>query len=117
MGVAMRGLDVVAGSIVEIGALIGGSRNVFSTVVNPGRPAAEDGAVHGIPHSEMLQGPSFREAFDRLRSFLAFAALSLPQSDSDSSDCGAPATSFRPDVDTLVVAHNGAAAHVLARCH
>ena len=35
-------LDVLSGKIVEIGALIDGSRNMFSTVVHPGHAASPD---------------------------------------------------------------------------
>ena len=53
-------LDVLSGKIVEIGALVDGSRATFSTVVHPGRDAPlDDASVHGIPHEELLSGPSF----------------------------------------------------------
>ena len=53
-------LDVLSGNIVVIGALIGGSRAAFSTVINPGSRGSQDlGAVHGIHIDELLQGPSF----------------------------------------------------------
>ena len=53
-------LDVLSGKIVEIGALVAGSRAMFSTVVHPGCDAhLDDTSVHGIPHEELLHGPSF----------------------------------------------------------
>ena len=45
-------LDVLTGKIVEIGALVHGSRGMFSTVVHPGHGTAlGDASVHGIPQS------------------------------------------------------------------
>ena len=57
-------LDVLSGNIVEIGALIGGTRGMFSTVVHPGHDKkSEDASVHGIPRAELLLGPHFAEVF------------------------------------------------------
>ena len=51
-------LDVLLGKIVEIGALVDGSRATFSTVVHPGHEAPlDDAPVHGIPREELLSGP------------------------------------------------------------
>ena len=48
-------LDVLSGKIVEIGALVDGSRATFSTVVHPGHDAPlDDAPVHGIPREELL---------------------------------------------------------------
>ena len=59
------------GKIVELGALVDGARATFSTVVHPGRDALlDDASVHGVPHVELLWGPSFAEAFARLVQFL-----------------------------------------------
>ena len=52
-------LDVLSGKIVEIGALLEGSRCMFSTVVNPGGDDPLDlSSIHGIPREELLSGPS-----------------------------------------------------------
>ena len=60
-------LNVFSGKIVEIGALVDGSRATFSTVVHPGHDApVDDAPVHGIPREELLSGPCFGEAFARL---------------------------------------------------
>lgn len=60
-------LDVLSGKIVEIGALVDGNRDMFSTVVHPGHGAACDYlSVHGIPQEELLSGPGFAEAFKKL---------------------------------------------------
>ena len=90
-------LDVLSGKIVEIGALVDGSRHMFSTVVHPGRDAAlDDSAVHGIPREELLSGPSFAEAFTRLDQFLRYSALSVLESDDeDSEDGGTPAVTMK----------------------
>ena len=105
----MNSLDVLNGRIVEIGALIDGSRSVFSTVVNAGPCGSLDAfAVHGIPQCELLQGPSFEDAFARLDSFLRFASLSvLHLEESDSEDDRAPAVAMKSDLAIAVVAHNG----------
>ena len=84
-------LDVLSGKIVEIGALVHGSRGMFSTVVHPGHGAAlGDASVHGIPHEELLSGPSFAEAFARLDQFLRYASLSVLDSDDDDSEDSHP---------------------------
>ena len=101
-------LDVLSGSIVEIGAVIGNSGSKFSTVVKPPRMSAADGpTVHGISQEELAQGPPFREAFKRLEHFLNFAAVSTPESDSD-SDGYEPAKTMKDDLEIVLVAHNGA---------
>ena len=85
-------LDVLSGNIVEIGALVDGGRATFSTVVHPGRDALlDDASVHGIPHEELLLGPSFAEAFASLVQFLRYASLSVLDSDDDDSEDSQPA--------------------------
>ena len=102
-------LDVLTGKIVEIAALIDGSRGMFSTVVHPGHDETPDDApVHGIPHEELLLGPCFVEAFERLDKFLRYASLSVLESDDDSEDDRFPAASMKPSLEVAVVAHNGA---------
>ena len=77
-------LDVLSGKIVEIGALVDGSRAMFSTVVHPGHDAPlDDAPVHGIPREELLSGPCFLEAFARLDQFLRYASLSVLESDEE----------------------------------
>ena len=99
----------VSGNIVEIGALVDDSRATFSTVVHPGRDAPiEDASVHGIPHQELLSGPTFAEAFARLDAFLRYASLSVLESDGDSEDGRSPAVTMRQDLQVCLVAHNGA---------
>ena len=101
-------LDVLSGNIVEIGALVGGSRAAFSTVVNPGRRGTREAdAVHGISPEELEHGPSFVEAFQRLEQFLRFASVSVLAFDSDSDDDEAvPPTAMRPDLEIVLVGHN-----------
>ena len=72
---------------MEIGALVD-CRAMFSTVVHPGCMPThlDDTSVHGIPHEELLRGPSFGEAFARLDQFLQYAALSVLDSDEASED-------------------------------
>ena len=102
-------LDVLAGGIVEIAALIDGSRGMFSTVVHPGHGHMPDDApVHGIPHQELLLGPRFVEAFGRLHDCLRYASLSVLESDDDSEDDRFLAASMKQNVEVAVVAHNGA---------
>ena len=102
-------LDVLSGNIVEIGALVDGSRAMFSTVVHPGCDAhLDDASVHGIARGELLCGPSFAEAFTRLGEFLRYASLSVLDSDEDSDDGRTPAASMKQDLDVCLVAHNGA---------
>ena len=53
-------LDYLSGNIVELGALVSGSRAAFSTVINPGNRGSQDpDAVHGISPGEISQGPPF----------------------------------------------------------
>ena len=101
-------LDPLSWNIVEIGALVGGSRAAFSTVVNPGcRGTREAGAVHGIAQEELEHGPPFVEAFQRLDQFLRFASVSVLASDSDSGDDeAAPPAAMRPDLEIALVGHN-----------
>ena len=103
-------LDVLSGKIVEIGALVDGSRAMFSTVVHPGGDAThlDDAPVHGIAHEELLYGPSFGEAFARLDQFLQYASLSVLDSDEDSEDGRTPAAAMKQDLQVCLVAHNGA---------
>ena len=57
-------LDVLSGNIIEIGALVGDSRAVCSTVVNPGSRCSQEAfAIHSIPQEELQQGPPFLRAF------------------------------------------------------
>ena len=75
LDLAANSLDVSTGKIVEIGALVHGSRSMFSTVVHPGHGAAlGDSSVHGISHEELLSAPSFPEAFLRLDQFLRYVS-------------------------------------------
>ena len=100
-------LDVLSGDILEIGALIDGSRSMFSTVINPGHGAsADDPSVHGIQSEELRWGPCFRVAFERLELFLKYASLSAVESD-DSEDDGSPAASMKQSLEVALVAHNG----------
>ena len=102
-------LDVLSGRIVEIGALIDGSRAMFSTVVHPGYDASlDDASVHGIPHQELLSGPCFAEAFRRLDRLLRHASLSVVESDDDSEDDRSPAVAMKQNLEVALVAHNGA---------
>ena len=74
--------NVFGDKIVEIGALVDGARATFTTVVHPGHDALlGDASVHGIPHEEMLLGPSFAEAFARLVQFLQHSSLGVLASD------------------------------------
>ena len=102
-------LDVLSGKILEVGALVDGSRAMFSTVVHPGNDAhLDDASVHGIARTELLCGPSFAEAFGRLDEFLRYASLSVLESDEDSEDGRTPAATMRQDLEVCLVAHNGA---------
>ena len=101
-------LDVLSGNIVEIGALIGGTRGMFSTVVHPGNDeSSEDASVHGIPRAELLLGPHFAEAFGRLEQFLQYACLSVLESDDDSEGGRLPPVAMKQNLEVTVVAHNG----------
>ena len=102
-------LDVFSGKVVEIGAVIEGSRSMFSTVVNPGQNERVDQpSVHGIPHQELLSGPCFADAFWRFDAFLRHASLSVLDADEDSEDDEHVAAAMKPDQDIVLVAHNGA---------
>ena len=101
-------LDVLSGKIVEIGALVDGSRATFSTVVHPGHDAPlDDAPVHGILHEELVSGPCFAEAFARLDQFLRYASLSVLESDDDSEDGRSPAMAMKQEIQVCLVAHNG----------
>ena len=101
-------LDVLSGKIVEIGALVDGSRATFSTVLHPGHEAPlDDAPVHGIPREELLSGPCFGEAFARLDQFLRYASLSVLESDDDSEDGRSPALTMKQGLQVCLVAHNG----------
>ena len=92
----------------EIACLVEDSGSVFSTVVNPGFGACTDQpSVHGIAHDELLAGPCFAEAFRRFTEFLRYASLSTPDMEDDSEDDQQVATAMKPDMDVMIVAHNG----------
>ena len=108
MDLETSSLDILSGKIVEIGALIEGSHSTFSTVVDPGQDdSIEQPSVHGIPHEELLLGPCFAEAFQRFCEFVRYAALSTLAADDDSEDDQHVATAMRPDLDIMIVSHNG----------
>ena len=108
MDLETSSLDVLSGKIVEIGALIEGSRSAFSTVVNPGQDdSLEQPSVHGIPHEELLLGPCFAEAFQRFCEFVRYASLSTLATGDDSEDYEHVATVMKPDLDIMIVSHNG----------
>ena len=49
-----KSLYVLSVQIVEMGALIHGSRGMSSSVVHPGQDtSSDDAAVHSIPHDEL----------------------------------------------------------------
>ncbi len=103
------GLSLGSDEIVEIGALADGSLATFSTVVRPVALPADTG-VHGISPAELLQGPAFPEAFDRMAEFLVrLAAAASTSEDSSSSDESWPEPprlrSTPPRI--LLAAHNG----------
>ena len=108
MDLETSGLDVLSDKIVEIGALIEGSRFMFSTVVNPGQDESiDEPSVHGIETSELLSGPCFAEAFWRFHAFLRHASLSVVDDEGDSEDDQLFATAMKPDQDIVIVSHNG----------
>jgi len=102
------GLSLAADEIVEIGMMAEGSKAAFSTVVRPMMLPGDCG-VHGISPSELLEGPTFPEAFDRVATFLDGLAASALSEGSSSSDESGPATprlrSSPPRI--LLAAHNG----------
>ena len=101
-------LDCLSGRIVEIAGALEDSSCVFSTVVNPGPVAyPEQPSVHGIAHDELLEGPCFAEAFRRFSAFLRYASLSALDAEDDSEDDQHGATAMKPDLDVMIVAHNG----------
>ena len=100
-------LDCLCGRIVEIEGLVEDG-SVFSAVVNPGLDAHPDqDSVHGIARDELLAGPCFAEAFRRFSEFLRYASLSAPDMDDDSEDDHQNATAIKPDMDVMIVDHNG----------
>jgi DNA polymerase III epsilon subunit-like protein len=100
------GLNLASDSIVEIGLWVPGTA-AFSTVVRPPVLAAEPG-VHGIPNSELLEGPSFAQAFGRMMAFLQNAIDTACVDDSDSSQEVERRTRLKAEVPQIVlVAHNG----------
>ena len=100
-------LDCLRGRIVEIAGLAEDG-SVFSTVVNPGLDACPDQpSVHGIARDELLAGPCFAEAFRRFSEFLRYASLSSLDTDDDSEDDQHAAAAMKPDLDVMIVAHNG----------
>ena len=81
---------------------------MFSTVVNPGQDESLDQpSVHGIANSELLSGPCFAEAFWRFNAFLRHASLSVLDAEDDSEDDQQIATVMKPDLDIVIVSHNG----------
>ena len=101
-------LDCLSGRIVEIAGVLEDSSCVFSTVVNPGPVAyPEQPSVHGIAHDELLAGPCFAEAFRRFSEFLRYVSLSSLDTDDDSEDDQHAAAAMKPDLDVMIVAHNG----------
>ena len=100
-------LDCLSGRIVEIAGLVEDG-SVFSTVVHPGLDARPDQhSVHGIARDELLAGPCFAEAFRGFSEFLRYGSLSTPDTEDDSEDDQQIATAMRPDMDVMIVAHNG----------
>ena len=120
------GLDIFTDHIVEFGVLCD-SGECFSTVCCP--PKLTPGPhVHGIANEELLAGPTFKEAFERMMNFVNGLCLtSVPsESSSDDNSEGLPShdlrvTSFRdPAPDVLIVAHNGRKfdfPFLLSECH
>lgn len=103
------GLSLATDEIVEIGALAEDSRAAFSTVIRPVKMPADAG-VHGISPAELVGGPTFPDAFDRLVAFLVrLAASATSHGDSSSSDESWPEPprlrSSAPRI--LLAAHNG----------
>ena len=104
------GLSVLSDHIVEIGA-IDAEGVVFTTVVNP-LVTSNGLAVHGISDAELLEGPTFPEAFRRLVYFLESLADNAFSTDSEDSSVELTQEPRLPHVrekspDVLIVAHNG----------
>jgi DNA polymerase III epsilon subunit-like protein len=100
------GLNLASDSIVEIGLWVPGVA-AFSTVVRPPVLAEEPG-VHGIPNSELLEGPSFSQAFGRMTAFLQNVIDTACVEVSDSSQEVEGSSRFKSEVPQVVlVAHNG----------
>ena len=72
-------LGVISVNIVEIGALVDGSRAMFSTFVRRGCGTHFDDAyVHYIPREELLSGPCFKKLLnheDRAGLALSYSEL------------------------------------------
>ena len=104
------GLDVLQDHVVEIGVLCEHSE-CFSTVVCP--PVFGDGSnVHGIPDEELREGPTFREAFERLLRFcenVAECAVidGAPSRDDEEEDEVSLPTLKETPPEIVIVAHNG----------
>ena len=102
------GLSLATDEIVEIGLWADVSQAAFSTVV---RPAAlpKDAGVHGISLDELMEGPSFTEAFGRMALFLnSLAEAALSEDGSSSEESGSELPRLRSDVPSvLLAAHNG----------
>ena len=99
------GLDVVGHHIVEMGVLCENGA-CFSTVVCLPE-LSEEVPVHGISNEELLQGPSFADAFHRMHRFCR-NLVEMALTDGDSSADEAAAVSLREDPPRILVcAHNG----------
>ena len=103
------GLSIMEHHIVEIGLLNDLSSAVFSTVVCP--PVLIEGpAVHGISNDELLAGPMFGEAIQRMLSFVEGSCESLLEDNFDSSDDEAAQPILKDGrVQAVICAQNGAA--------
>ena len=102
------GLSLASDEIVEIGVWADASRAAFSTVVKPAM-MPKDAGVHGISPEELLEGPSFAEAFRRMVAFLEkLADEALAEEDSSSEEGASDLPRLRSDVPSvLLAAHNG----------
>ena len=108
MDLETNSLDCLSGKVVEIGAIIEGSCCAFSTVANSGQDECPDQpSVHGILREELLSGPCFAEAFRRFSYLLRYASLSALATEDDSEDDQQIATAMKPDLDVVIVVHNG----------
>ena len=104
------GLSVLTDHIVEIGA-IDAKGTIFTTVVNP-LVSSNGPAVHGISDSELLEGPTFPDAFSRMMHFLESLADNAFSTDEEDSSIELPEEPTLPHMraknpDIVVVAHNG----------
>ena len=101
------GLSITQDRIVEIAALdMHGA--VFATVINPCQPVTAH-AVHGISNQELMDGPTFPEAYWRFLTFLQILQRRAVVEDSDSSADGeGRIPSLRGPVPCVIlIAHNG----------